>query len=122
MQETKSTTSLEDLSVIIDTDNLTTDQLRTNKQVLNKWSDISSKGPTDLGKADIVTHEIKLTDETPFKEPYRRIPSGLYENVRIHLKEMLEAGAIRESQSPYFSNVVYSEEEGRKFTILHRFS
>lgn len=70
MQETKSTTtSLEDLGVNIDTDNLTADQLNTTKQVLNKWSDIFWKGPTDLGKANIVTHEIKLTDETPFKEP-----------------------------------------------------
>ena len=64
------------------------------------------KGPSDLGKADIVKHEIKLTDETPFKDPYRRIPPGLYDEVRVHLKEMLEAGAIRESQSPFSSNVV----------------
>ena len=107
MQETKSTTtSLEDLGVNIDTDNLTADQLNTTKQVLNNWSDIFSKGPTDLGKADIVTHEIKLTDETPFKEPYGRFPPGLYEEVRIHLKGMLEAGASRESRSPYSSNVV----------------
>ena len=30
----------------------------------------------------------------------------MYEEVRQHLKEMLEAGAIRKSQSPYCSNVV----------------
>ena len=74
--------------------------------LLSKWPDIFSKGPTDLGKADIVRHEINLTDETPFKDPYRRIPAGLYDEVRLHLKEMLEAGAIRESQSPFSSNVV----------------
>ena len=33
-------------------------------------------------------------------------PPGLYEEVRQHLKEMLEAGAIRKSRSPYCSNVV----------------
>ena len=47
-----------------------------------------------------------MTDETPFKDPYRRIPPGLYEEVRLHLKEMLEAGTIRESQSPFSSNGV----------------
>ena len=76
------------------------------KFFLSKWSNIFSKGPTDLGKADIVKHEINLTDDKPFKDPYRRIPPGLYEEVRLHLKEMLEAGAIRESQSPFSSNVV----------------
>lgn len=99
-------TSLQDLGVVIDTDNLTHDQQQKAECVLNKWSDIFSKGPSDLGKADIVKHEIKLTDETPFKDPYRRIPPGLYDEVRVHLKEMLEAGAIRESQSPFSSNVV----------------
>ena len=37
----------------------------------------------------MIKHEIKLTDDTPFKEPYRRIPPALYEKVRIHLKELL---------------------------------
>ena len=106
-QETKSkSTSFEDLGVNIDTENLSDDQEEQAKTLLSKWSNIFSKGPTDLGKADIVKHEINLTDDKPFKDPYRRIPPGLYEEVRLHLKEMLEAGAIRESQSPFSSNVV----------------
>ena len=74
--------------------------------MLRNWSHIFSTGPTDLGRADIVKHDIKLTDDTPFKEPYRRVPPALYEEVRLHLKEMLEAGAISPSKSPYSSNVV----------------
>ena len=106
-QETKSkSTSFEDLGVKIDTENLSDDQEEQAKTLLSKWSNIFSKGPTDLGKADIVKHEINLTDDKPFKDPYRRIPPGLYEEVRLHLKEMLEAGAIRESQSQFSSNVV----------------
>ena len=104
-QESKSTVT-KDLDVQIDKDNLTPDQLSKAKSVLYKWSEIFSKGPTDLGKTDLVKHNIKLTDDTPFKEPYRRIPPGLFEEVRMHLKEMLDAGAIRESESPYSSNVV----------------
>ena len=30
----------------------------------------------------------------------------MFEGVRQHLKEILDAGAIRESQSPYSSNIV----------------
>ena len=56
-----------------------------------------STGPTDLGRTDSVKHKINLTDDTPFKGPYRRISPALYEEVRQHLKEMLEADAIRPS-------------------------
>ena len=92
----------------VHTDNLSPNQVLRVKQVLGKWSRIFSKGPSDLGKANIVKHRIKLTDNTPIKEKYRRIPSAMYmyEEVRQHLKEMLDAGAIRPSESPYSSNVV----------------
>ncbi len=55
---------------------------------------------------DICTHDIKLTDETPFKEPYRRIPPSLYDEVRTHLQEMLDLRAIIPSKSPWTSPVV----------------
>ena len=51
-------------------------------------------------------HEIKLKDDTPFKDPDRRIPPALYEEVRQRLRDMLDAGAIRPSKSPHSSNVV----------------
>lgn len=54
-----------------------------------------------LGKTDIVKHSIKLEDENPFKLPYRRIPPGMYDKVRQHIKEMLHPGVIRESDRNY---------------------
>ena len=53
-----------------------------------------------------VQHPIKLTDNEPFKEPHRRIPPALFQEVREHILKMLEAGAIRPSKSPCSSNVV----------------
>jgi hypothetical protein len=47
-----------------------------------------------------------LEDETPFKEPYRRIPQALYEVVRQHIREMFDANIIRELNSHFSSNVV----------------
>ncbi|MCU7858926.1 MAG: DDE-type integrase/transposase/recombinase, partial [Candidatus Thiodiazotropha sp. (ex Lucinoma kastoroae)] len=105
-EKVSSESSLEDLGVSIETDNLSEDQMHKVKEVLNDWSHIFSKGPTDLGKANVVKHHIKLTDDTPFKDPYRRIPPAMYEEVRQHLKEMLESDAIRPSESPFSSNVV----------------
>ena len=51
-------------------------------------------------------HTIKLTDYTPFKERYHRIPLHQFEEVRKHLEEMLEIGAIKHSNSPWASTVV----------------
>ena len=65
-----------------------------------------STGPTDLGYTRLVEHEINLTDDKPYREPYRRIPPSMFDDVREHLREMLEVGAIRESSSPYSSNLV----------------
>ena len=53
-----------------------------------------------------VKHSIKLKDDTPFREAYRRIPPAMYEEVRSHLQEMLALDAIRVSKSPYCSAIV----------------
>ena len=60
----------------------------------------------DLGKSNILKHNIQLTDQQPFKERCRRIPPDLFEEVKQHLQEMVEVGAIRRSFSPWASAVV----------------
>ena len=85
---------------------LTSEETDELQKFLIKWKDIFSTGITDLGNCDLYKHEIHLTDETPFKEPHRRIPPALFDEIKEHLKEMLEAGAIRPSSSPFSSNVV----------------
>ena len=85
---------------------LTIEQKQQVRQFLSRWDGIFSKSPTDLGCAKLVEHEIHLENDRPFKEPYRRIPPALIQEVREHLNEMLEVGAIRPSKSPFSSNVV----------------
>ena len=54
----------------------------------------------------IVKHSIKLTDPTPFKECYWHIPPGRYEEVKAHIQEMLDIGAIHPSNGPWASAIV----------------
>ena len=82
------------------------EQKTTASRFLSRWQSGFSQGATDLGHTNLVQHEIHLEDETPFKEPYRRIPPALIQEVREHLREMLQIGATRESSSPFSSNVV----------------
>ena len=86
--------------------NLSPEQAEQLNTFLLKWKNIFSTELNDLGNCDLVKHAINLTDETPFKEQHRRIPPALFQEVREHLKEMLEVGAIRPSTSPFSSNVV----------------
>ena len=65
-----------------------------------------SLDPAELGCMHSTEHTIKVTDDTPFKEQFRQIPPPLVEEVRNHLKEMLESGAIRPSQSAWCNAVV----------------
>ena len=63
-----------------------------------------------------------LTYDMPYKDTYRRIPPGLYEEVRQHLKEIIEADAIRPSESLYSSNVVllHKKDGSHRFCIDFR--
>ena len=76
------------------------------KDLLVAYSDIFSKTDMDMGTTKLVKHHMNLTDYTPFKERYRRIPPHSYDEVRAHLKEMLDLGAIRKSRSPWSSPIV----------------
>ena len=60
----------------------------------------------ELGRTSLVQHEIKLSNNVPFKERYRRIPPHQYEEVQKHLQEMLAIGAIQRSTSPWASPAV----------------
>jgi hypothetical protein len=98
--------TLEELGVTIPSDNLSGDEHSQVVKFLSNWKHIFSSGITDLGCSKSVEHKIELSDSKPFKEPYRRIPPGMFEEIREHIQEMLKAGAIRPSHSPFSSNVV----------------
>ena len=85
---------------------LTSEQVNLVEKLLLKWKDVFSLHDLDLGKTSLTKHHINLTDPTPFKERHRRIPPAMVQSVREHLKEMLDLGVIRPSNSPFASNVV----------------
>lgn len=87
-------------------DSLDATDLEAVKDILWKNRDVFSTGPLDIGCTPLVKHEIKLTDDTPFRQRFRRIPPSMFEEVRQHVQDMLDVGAIRPSHSPYASPVV----------------
>ena len=61
---------------------------------------------SELGKTSLVQHDMKLDNLTLFKEHYCRIPLHQYEEVKKHLQEMIEIGAICKSTSPWASSII----------------
>ena len=88
------------------TANWTEEQKNRVKSVIENYSFLFAMNSLDLGRTDLVKHHIELKNYTPIKDRYRRIPPHQYEEVRKHLKEMLDIGAIRCSNSPWASPVV----------------
>lgn len=74
--------------------------------LINNMSDVFTLHDLDYGQTDIVKHCINRSDSTPFKQRARPIHSQDADAVRKHLKELLDAGIIRESESPLASKVV----------------
>ena len=87
-------------------DNWTEEQQQMVRKCIIKHNHIFAVDDLELGKTDLVKHVIKLDNYVPFKEWYQQIPPHQYEEVRKHLNEMLEIGAIRKSNSSWSSAVV----------------
>ena len=76
------------------------------RQLFCEYAHIFALESSDMGHTSMVKHRIMLDTYTPFKERYRRIPPHLFDEVKNHLKEMIELGAICKSNSPWASAVV----------------
>ncbi len=74
--------------------------------LLTRYIDVFTNDDDDLGFTDKVRHEIKLLDDVPVTQPYRRIPPNQYKDVQEHISKLLKKGIIQESESSYASPVV----------------
>ena len=88
------------------TSHLSDDDAMELKSFLSKHSDLFALSTTEMGCTDVTTHRIELDDPTPFKDKVRPIPPGAYDELKTHLAELLSAGVITESKSPFSSNMV----------------
>ena len=74
------------------------------RQLLIEYQDIFSRGPTDLGCFQEITHKIDLYDHArPVRQPLRRVPIGFEGEEEANLKTLLDTGVIQESNSEWAS-------------------
>ena len=76
------------------------------KALLLEFHHVFSLEPNEIGCTDATKHVIELMKDEPFREMFRRIAPPLVDEVRQHIQEMLDGGAIRPSQSPWCNAIV----------------
>ena len=62
-------------------------------------------------------HKIELLDSEPFKQKTRRIPQSMFNEVKEHLDQLLTAGIIQKSKSPWSSNVVLCRKKNNQLRM-----
>ena len=82
------------------------EQKQAARQMLMEESEVFSRSKNDIGHIKDFQLKIRLTDEIPVVEPYRKIPPLLYKEVKEHVHNLLANGWIRQSFSEYSSPMV----------------
>ena len=101
----------------------TTGQQRAQiRRLLLKYSHIFSSTDSDLGRTGIITHQIPTGNARPIKQPLRRVPVHLRDEVDKQIDKMLEDDVIEPSTSPWASGIVLVKKKDgtRRFCVDYR--
>ena len=85
---------------------LTDEQERQVKQLLNENREVFSTSEFDLGRTNLVQHRIDTGINRPFKQQLRRHPMAYLPVIDEHVDKMLANDVCEPSFSPWASNVV----------------
>ena len=90
-------------------------------QLLNEFADTFSKETHDLGRIDLVKHQINTRDAAPIRQPPRRLPFAKRNEACRAIEEMCKQGVIEPSRSPWSSPVVLVKKSGGwRFCVDYR--
>ncbi len=90
----------------VDLSMLTEEEQVEVRSLLQEYSSVFATHDGDLGCTNLISHDIPLLNDVPVRQRYRRIPPSVYEAVKAHINQLLEAQVIKESSSPYTSPIV----------------
>lgn len=105
----------------IDTSRLTPEQKERGIQVIMEFEHAFAREETDVGLYSKVKHRIELSNLHPFKQRHRMIPHHMLDEVRSHIQQLLAAGIIRRSHSPWASNIVLARRKDGRLRLCTDF-
>ena len=91
----------------------TNEELGKIHSLLHKHREIFAETNLDLGDTTTVTHRIVTKTDDPVAQTFRRIhvSPNQFEEVKQHIRDLLQAGVIRESFSPYAAPIVLAKKK-----------
>ena len=96
------------------------DQAKKVAYFLLEFESVFAKDDSELGCYTGTTDSINTGDAKPVRLQMRRTPLGFQSEEERHLKQMLDMGVIRESNSEWAAAPVFSSETRRFREILYR--
>ena len=75
-------------------------------KLLSEYQDIFSKGSFDVGKTNVVQHDIKLTDQRPIKQHPRRMSDQKQQEADRQIDQLCDLGLVQPSNSAWASPIV----------------
>ena len=108
----------------IDSSHLSSDQSSAIKELVDNYSDIFVNKNNQLGKCDLIKHQIKVDpDQPPIRQRAYRISPQQKDILDQKLEEMLEADIIEGSTSPWAAPcllVAKANNTGYRFVVDYR--
>jgi len=95
------------LSKLLDgiVDDVSENQRVEQIQMLREYADVF-KGELDLGETSLAAHQIDRGDARPMRQTLGRQPHHLLDKIDENVQDMLKAGVMESSCSPWTSNLV----------------
>ena len=90
----------------IDTSSMSQQQKDSLEELVRDFRGVFSTSKQDVGRTDLVYHNISTGDAAPIRQPPRRLPLHYKQEVDTMLDDMLQQGVIEPSHSPWSSPVI----------------
>ena len=98
-------------------ENLSTEQASEFKTFLLNHQDTFADPNMPAQRANIGEHRIDLNDETPFKEPVRRVPIFKRDILDSEIEKLKNQGLIEKSTSPWSSPLVLVQKKDNTWRL-----
>ena len=95
----------------VNRESITKEEVTQLEALVQEYTDVFTIDPSDLCTTDRITHGIETGDQRPIRQPPRRVPFALRDQVNKMVQDMLDRGIIEPSKSPWASPIVLVEKK-----------